>query len=161
MRVHLLVVALLGLARAAFAQAPRELTLDERIDALPPIGCVEHRDARGRPSEAQEIAELRRAVEARALSDEQWRRALSKSGAVRWRRRTVTGEPFLISLRRPAWLDGAELRLTPRLPGASTLRDPIEAYRCLTCDASEHTTFWGWHHGRELAALAPRTRALV
>ncbi|MCK6446671.1 MAG: hypothetical protein L6Q99_09800 [Planctomycetes bacterium] len=102
--------------------ADAQVELDPWIERLPPHACERHLDEHEKPTEAPAVAELRRAVEARALSDEQWRRALVASGAIRWRKRWPIDRPFAVSLAEPRWLAGelgsrARLTVVPRIIG--------------------------------------------
>jgi hypothetical protein len=59
-----------------------------------------------------EIAELRRRVDARLFSDDDWRAALVASDAIHTRSRWVSGEPLYLWIREPAWL--AHSKITAR-----------------------------------------------
>ncbi|MCK6446670.1 MAG: hypothetical protein L6Q99_09795 [Planctomycetes bacterium] len=170
-------VACGALARAPQGEPPREqrsaqehtldqrpeheLTLDERIDALPPIGCHHHRDpASGKWSDDPIAAGMRPYVEARALSDEQWRRALVKSGAIRWPKRWVEGAPLLLSLRIPSWIPAANLTVTPRVAELDYAFDSNGIPVCGMFDPEAGPSFW-WQGGKELGLVPAGTRAIA
>lgn len=50
------------------------------------------------------------------LSDDQWRAALVRSGAITIRERWPVGSPFAISLRVPSWLGAAQILVEPGSP---------------------------------------------
>ncbi|MBI5434767.1 MAG: hypothetical protein HZA52_18185 [Planctomycetes bacterium] len=159
MRFHLLVVALIGLACAAFAQEPRELTLDEHIDALPPMGCERHLDSLDHEWLWHPSAYVLSETVARGkLTDEQWRRALLKSGAIRWRQRWPADEPFLVSVDLPDWTGGMRLSLTPRDSElASAVAGTLTPGFCF----SGHLAARDWGHLLTLGPLEPGTRSVA
>jgi hypothetical protein len=156
-----LLVALIGLACAAFAQAPRELTLDEHIDALPPIGCERHFDpATNRWTIDPRCVAMQTFVSDRKLSDEQWRHALVKTGAIRWPKRWVDGAPLLLSLRIPSWIPAADLRVTPRVAGLDYAFDSNGMPVCGMFDPEAGPSFW-WQGGNELGLVPADTRTIA
>jgi hypothetical protein len=146
----------------AAQELPRAQTLDAWIDALPTIACERHLDEQEHPVEAPAVAELRRAVEARALSDEQWRRALSKSGAIRRRKRWPLDRPFAVSMAAPAWLPGerglwAQVTLVPRIAGwHEATGGHLEAETCGTARVMRARR----EHTQELGPLTPELRVV-
>lgn len=163
MRFHVL-VAQFGLACAVFAQAPRELTLDERperaltlderIEALPPIGCHHHRDPdSGKWFDDPIAAGMQPYVEAHTLSDDQWRRALVNSGSFRYRSRWVAGEPWLVSLSVPFWIRRSTVTVAPIAPGLDELSDTNSIAGCGMSDLTEYATFWGPFRGESLGPV--------
>lgn len=93
-------------------------TLGELIAALPDVDSERSRGPQGEGILTHPaVAELRRRMDEGArLSDEQWSRALTGSGAIRWRTSWPESEPFAISLRKPGWADIPRFRVVPRRP---------------------------------------------
>lgn len=56
------------------------------------------------------------------LTDEQWRRALTRSQAIRVRERWPAGEPFAVGMDVPSWLPLTEIRLDPERTTLSSAR---------------------------------------
>jgi len=100
------------------------LSLDELIDRLPPAGKEwrwDHalEDGVEHPA-SQEMR--RRLLDGAELSDDQWRRALLGTGAIRYRHRWPKDESYRLSLTVPRWLDLAQIRLDAH----GTILRPVE-----------------------------------
>lgn len=102
-----------------------KLSLDDLIDRLPPAGSEWRRDCVS-PEGAEHPAsqEMRRRLLAGAeLSDDQWRRALLGTGAIRYRHRWPKDESYRLSMTVPRWLDLTQIRLA----GHDLHLRPVEA----------------------------------
>lgn len=121
-------IALIGItlySTIAFAQsddAPAKLTwksLVAQIDAPSVQRSLQSQKA-GR---AEAITEIRRRILANQLTDDQWKELLTPERLFKWRKTWAKGEPFIVELVCPDWLGQPfEIRATPRLAGAKTLR---------------------------------------
>lgn len=146
---------------AQIAQEPR--SIDQLIDTLSPVGCETHFDENGRVLTTDPAStELKKLVADHTLTDDQWRRALKTSGAIRWSPRWVTGDPFLVRLRVPEWVGGGKLTLTPRndgmVPAEDGYLDP--PLGCGSCDPrGPMANFW-WS-GHELGPLPAGARSVM
>jgi hypothetical protein len=117
-----LLVALPGRQQQSSAPWPEEMLLgmDDLIERLPLVG-----DEWLPESLASEEWELRPAVvemqrrleQGKPLTAEQWRRALTRTGALRLRDRWPADRPLAISMRDPAWIGVTQIRLVPRREG--------------------------------------------
>ena len=112
-------------------------TADEAIEQLPPIG----QDARWTGKEwvvhpaAAWLTEY--LAKGGPLTDEQWRRALSKSRAIRVRQRWPVDEPFAIGMEVPRWLPLTEIRLSSEISALSSARaGSLVPSRCGNCTDS-------------------------
>lgn len=99
----------------AVAENVRERSLDELISLLPRNSDYRW-DANKRRVVMDPIAaELRSRLDSGAqLSGDQWRAALLRSGAIRWRALWPESHPFALSMRCPAWLGRSVIRVIPR-----------------------------------------------
>ncbi|MCE9595691.1 MAG: hypothetical protein K8S98_15995 [Planctomycetes bacterium] len=143
------------------AQEPR--SIDQLIDALPPVGCETHFDESGKVLTSDPASvELKELVANHALTDDQWRRALRTSGAIRWSPRWVAEDPFLVRLRIPEWVGGGRLTLTPRndgmVPAEDGSLDP--QFGCGPCDPRGAMSRFWWS-GHELGPLPAGTRSVM
>lgn len=109
-------LTLLPLAAAALL-AQTDLS---RLDAAELIERLPRARAEGPASEESLEAALelgRRLERGDALSDAEWLRALTVSGAIHWRERWPADQPFAVSLQVPPWLGRCSLRVVGRRPG--------------------------------------------
>jgi hypothetical protein len=115
-------------------------TTSELIDHLPRIGEEYERQPDvewwvPRPA----VAELRRRlIEETRLTDDEWQRALVRSAAIRMRERWPVDAPLALSIRIPAWLGVAQIKLTPQEGSLSCAYGGVLAPSgCGTCDAAD------------------------
>ena len=89
-----------------------QLTLDELIERLPPVGS-EWVDVE-RDELVPAALEFRERIEhGAALTAEQWRRVLLGTGVLRLRDRWPASQPFALSMRKAGWLRLTAIRLDP------------------------------------------------
>ncbi|MBI5434980.1 MAG: hypothetical protein HZA52_19255 [Planctomycetes bacterium] len=118
LRPALAITVLLTTVSVASVGAQTTLTLDQAIDRLPRDGAGGHWDDRTRKWVHEPAVDVvREHVADDDLSDEQWRRAIARTGVLRWRDAWPVGTEFAVSMRRAAWLDTANLTLLPRVRG--------------------------------------------
>ena len=73
--------------------------------------------------QARATAEIRRRILGNQLTDDQWKELLTPARLFKWRKTWAKGEPLMVELVCPKWLGRPfEIRATPRLAGAKTLR---------------------------------------
>lgn len=91
----------------------QDLTLDELIDRVPRVEAelVQYRESSVIPATSAELH--RRLARGDTLTSDQWRRLLLGTGTLRVRERWPAGEPFALSLRKPAWLEPLVIVLDP------------------------------------------------
>ncbi|NOT32380.1 MAG: hypothetical protein HOP15_18195 [Planctomycetes bacterium] len=96
------------------AEAPPIQTADEALERLPPIGREGTFDKQRMAWNFDPAVSWLKDHLARGgtLSDEQWRRALLRSGSFRVRERWPIDRPFAVSVEIPAWLPLSEIRLS-------------------------------------------------
>jgi len=98
------------------------LSLDDLIDRLPPAGEEWWFDfERGDGVESPVTQEMSRRLETAILTDDQWRRALLGTGAIRLRTRWPREVPYAISLTVPRWLAPAQIKVAPTMSGWRTV----------------------------------------
>lgn len=96
----------------------RSLSTDAVIEGLPPAGTEWRFDpAVGEGFEHLYSLEMRRRVVQGGLTDEQWRTALLRTGAIRARATWPKDEPYAVSMTVPRWLDVSQVRLVPQMSG--------------------------------------------
>lgn len=97
----------------------QQLTLDQLIDALPPISREERAVVTqlGNELELHPLTiEFARRIDAGIQpTADQWRRMLERTGNLRWRTRWPTGHPVWMYFRRPSRVF-SEMSLAPRQP---------------------------------------------
>lgn len=113
----------------------RDATLDQLIDHLPThAGQV---DVRRRAPDGEVIAQPvadelgQRILNGALLTDDQWRRALLGSEAVRYRARWPQDRPFAMAINQPTWLHAARIRFEPRERGLQTVVGGALTMGCL------------------------------
>jgi hypothetical protein len=164
---HLILAPLLawftGLQQESPAPWPEEMLLgiDELIERLPCVGEEWLPESFGstawkmRPA----AAEMQRRLEqGKTLTEQQWRRALTRTGALRLRERWPADHPFAVSMREPAWLGVMQIRFVPRREG---LR-PAEVGELLqsTCGTYGMSMYQAWLY-QELGSLPVGRQRLV
>src|SRR5262245_66275343 len=92
--------------------------LDELIANLPAVG-FESDPMPEPPWRALRpgVATMQECVAEGTLTDDQWRRALTRTGVVRWREAWPREVPFAISMQLPEWMGTARITMTPRASG--------------------------------------------
>jgi hypothetical protein len=96
--------------------------LDELIESLPPVGhCEGWWDAKNRVQILKpDVKTMQACVEAGTLTDEQWIRALQRTGAIGRRSRWPSDVAFGVSMRSPTWMGLGRITLKPRVRGWNT-----------------------------------------
>jgi len=76
------------------------------------------------------------------LTDEQWQRALLRSGAIRVRERWPAEVPFAVCMEMPAWLQRSEVRLYTEGHAAPVARASSGLIDCGNCAAAATMRWW-------------------
>ncbi len=102
-----------------FAKIAPPTSLDEALARLPCIGReYERSDTEDGWIKHPVSAWLESYLDAGGtMSDANWQLALERGGVIRLRERWPASEPLAVSVRAPAWLPRAEIRLRPRRHG--------------------------------------------
>lgn len=107
----------------ASASDLRQLSIDDLIARLSPVGCEREGDPEHLVLRPAEEELHRRLADGVRMSDEQWQRALLGAEVIRYRKRWPADPPLGVGVYPPRWIDPIHVRVVPREPSSA----PIDA----------------------------------
>lgn len=90
------------------------LPTDALIALTPKAGHESHQDSNGAWVANPVAAELRSRFESDGFTDRQWRRVLTRTGVIQWRRRWPVPQEVVVGMHEPYWFGIGEIRLARR-----------------------------------------------